>query len=186
MQKVERFAIWLVRIPAWFAATTMLLMMLFVSLDVMMKYLFGYPLPMTLEIVAAYMMPALVFLPMGLVTQTESHLEVELFTQALRPRALAWVRLVGILVGFGLFYVLLVENVEEAIKMTERGEYWDTATMQLPIWLARWFLPIGCVLTLIWLFLHGLNQIAFGLTGRYLLPGSDSLNPDALASNQVD
>lgn len=186
MQKVEGFAIWLVRIPAWTAAGTMLLMMLLVSLDVFMKSVFNHPLPMTLEIVAGYLMPALAFLPLGLVTQTEGHLEVELFTQALSPRMVAWVKLLGILVGFGFFAVLLQQSLIEAVKMTRLGEYWDTATMQLPIWVARWFLPAGCILTLVWLVIHGLNQIAFGLAGRYLFSPSEPFQTDADASHPVD
>ncbi|MGD9863757.1 MAG: TRAP transporter small permease [Pseudodonghicola sp.] len=169
MKLVETTAGWLARTVAALAAILMISMMVLISMDVLMKYLLNTPIPMTLELVAAYFMPAIVFLPLGVITQGEHHLEVELFTQRLKPRALAWVKLFGILVGIIFFAFLLNESLDQAIRMTRRGEYWETATALLPTWIARWFLPLSCVLTLLWLVLHGMNMAVFGLTGKSIL-----------------
>jgi TRAP-type C4-dicarboxylate transport system permease small subunit len=169
MRVIERFAGGLAAASAWIAGAIMLLMMIQISLDVLLKHFLNWPIPMTLETVAAYYMVALVFLPLGQVTRREEHLEVELFTQNLRPRALAAVKLFGCVIGIVYVAILLSEGVAEAVKMTGRGEVWETATVDLEVWPARWFLPVGGALMLLWLVLQGLNHLVFALAGRALI-----------------
>ena len=144
----------------------MVMMMAQVSLDVALKYLLNWPIPMTLETVSAYYMAALVFLPLGLATRDEDHLEVELFTAKLAPRPLAWVKLFGCVFGAVYVGIILSETVAEAIEMTSRGEVWETATVDLPVWPARWFLPVGAALMLVWLVLQAIDHVMFAATGR--------------------
>ncbi|MFO7856300.1 MAG: TRAP transporter small permease [Paracoccaceae bacterium] len=171
MRFVERLAGGLAAASAWIAGAIMLAMMVQISLDVLLKHFLNQPIPMTLETVAAYYMVALVFLPLGQVTRREEHLEVELFTQNLAPRRLALFKLFGCLLGIAYVGVLLGEGTAEAIKMTERGEVWETATVDLQVWPARWFLPVGGGLMLVWLALHAVDHLAFALTGRPLIAG---------------
>ena len=74
MKLLERIAAFGAGLTAWLAGAVMLLMMLQITLDVVCKYLFNWPIPMTLETVATYYMVALVFLPLGQVTRKEDHL----------------------------------------------------------------------------------------------------------------
>ncbi|SFJ16304.1 TRAP transporter small permease [Albimonas pacifica] len=177
MKLLERIAAFGAGLTAWLAGAVMLLMMLQITLDVVCKYLFNWPIPMTLETVATYYMVALVFLPLGQVTRKEDHLEVELFTQNLGPRALGWVKLFGCLIGLAYVGILCNEAIDEALKMTRRGEVWETATMDLQVWPTRWFLPVGGVLMLLWLFLHAVDSVAVALTGRHVLSETDPHGP---------
>lgn len=162
---------------AWLAGAVMLLMMVQITLDVLCKYLLNWPIPMTLETVATYYMVALVFLPLGQVTRKEDHLEVELFTHNLGPRALAWVKLFGCLVGLAYVGILFDEAIASALKMTRRGEVWETATMDLPVWPTRWILPVGCGLMLVWLFLQAIDSIAVGLGRAHVLREPEHSGP---------
>ena len=67
----------------------LVLMMLHIVADVATKYLFNDPIDGTTEIVAAYYMVAVVFMPLAYVTFAEGHLIVELFTSRMSGRPLA-------------------------------------------------------------------------------------------------
>ncbi len=166
MRLIEKTASAAALVSAWVAGAVLLLMMAQVSLDVALKYLLNWPIPMTLETVSAYYMAALVFLPLGLATRDGDHLEVELFTAKLAPRPLAWVKLFGCI--FGMIYVGIIvsETVAEAAEMTGRGEVWETATVDLPAWPARWFLPVGAALMWVWLALQAIDHLTFAAKGR--------------------
>lgn len=171
MNRLVHYANWVARIPAVFAALLVGAMMLLVASDVVLKYLFNAPVPMTLELVAAYFMPAICFLPLGNVTRTESHLEVELFTQTMTGRPLAAIKLFGCLFGiiYGLY--MIEPAIAQAMKMTARGEYWEAANTRMPVWPARWFFPLGIALMILWLFLLAVSHITIVLTGRSPIVG---------------
>lgn len=148
----------------------LVLMMLQVSLDVTSKYLLHKPIPSTLEIVSAYYMVALVFLPLGAVTRDHEHLEVELFTQHLSPRPLAFFKFLGCVIGAVYSFYLLKEGFEEALHKTAIGEVWETATFDIPVWGARWFYPIGAFMTCLYLALYAIDNFYFMMRGEALLP----------------
>ncbi|MCZ4366302.1 TRAP transporter small permease [Sulfitobacter dubius] len=166
MTKVVQIANWVAKIPAVFAALLVGAMMVLVASDVVLKYVFNAPVPMTLELVAAYFMPAICFLPLGNVTRTESHLEVELFTQGMTGRPLAAIKLFGC--AFGIVYGLYMLDpaIAQAMKMTARAEYWEAATVHVPVWPARWFLPLGVTLMILWLFLLAISHLWVLVTGQ--------------------
>ncbi len=145
-------------------------MMMQVSLDVAAKYIFHKPIPSTLEIVSAYYMVALVFLPLGAVTRDHEHLEVELFTQHLAPRKLAFFKFLGCFIGAIYAMFLFKEGLEEAIHQTHIGEVWETATFDIPVWGARWFYPTGAFLTAVYLVLYSIDNLSFMLRGERVLP----------------
>ncbi len=169
MRLLERTAGVLSSVSAFIAGSIMMLMMLQVTLDVLLKHFFNSPVPMTLEMVSSYYMVALIFLPLGDVTRRSEHLEVELFTQHLPSRRLAWFKLFGCV--FGLVYVafMFVQGVQKALKETNRGEVWETATLDLQVWPARWLLPIGCALMFVWLVLQAIDHFYYGMNGRRVI-----------------
>lgn len=121
----------------------MVLMMLHIVADVATKYLFNNPIDGTTEIVAAYYMVAVVFLPLAYVTFTEGHLIVELFTSHMSGRPLA--ALIGCAGLATLAYLLFLvyHTGVEAVLRTEEGEAWETSVDLVAVWPSRWFLTIG-------------------------------------------
>ncbi len=73
---------------------------------------------------------------------------------------------------FGLVYCafMLDASIEQAIKMTQRGEFWEAAFVAFVVWPARWFLPIGVGLMMLWLALQSINHISIIATRNALLP----------------
>lgn len=153
------------------AGLALVIMMVQVTLDVVLKYLFNSPIPATLETVASYYMVAVVYLPLGIVTRDRAHIEVELFTQGLSERRLAWVKgVTGILVAF---YVgaMIYRGTLEAVHMTTIRESWETALWDMYVWPSRWFVPVGCAVMLVYVVLHFIDDLYFAATGRRLIDG---------------
>ncbi|MEC9435467.1 MAG: TRAP transporter small permease [Pseudomonadota bacterium] len=169
MRTIEKIASSISGAVGLIGGAIMLLMMTQVALDVLMKHFFNWPIPTTLETVASYYMVALVFLPLGVVTRDNEHLEVEMFTQKLAPRALSVVKLFGCVIGILYVGTMLDSSIDKAITMTRRGEEWETATVHMQVWPARWFLPLGATLMLVWLALQALDNLSFAVRGVRLI-----------------
>jgi TRAP-type C4-dicarboxylate transport system permease small subunit len=129
----------------------MFLMMAQVGADVAMKYLLNKPIKYTLEMVSSYYMVAVVFLPLGLVTKEKAHVLVELFTQGLSKRGLAIVDTFAYLLAFAYTYLITKQAIRVALEKTEVRESWEAATIDIQVWPARWFLPIGTALMALYL-----------------------------------
>ena len=71
---------------AWLAGVALNLMMLHIAADVVARYIFNSPLHGTVEIVSAYYMVAVVFLPLAMIERSNGHIVVELVTQHLPRR----------------------------------------------------------------------------------------------------
>jgi TRAP-type C4-dicarboxylate transport system permease small subunit len=126
-----------------FAEVAITLMMLHITLEVVMRQVFLQSLDAVPEIVAYYYMGALVFFSLAYVTRANGHISAEIFTSALsaRPREI----LEGV-IAFALFLFMAVfawQTLGEAVSMTRIGELHQAATIYLPKWPPRWFLPIG-------------------------------------------
>lgn len=142
------------------------LMMLQIGADIIGKYAFDKPIPATLEIVAWYYMIATIYLPIAYVQFHRKHLTVELFTQNLEPRKMAWVE--GITSVLALLYVgiLFVLALKSALHETALGEAQDATYFDLPVWPARWLLPIPLFFMMLIILLQGWNDFRFAVTGR--------------------
>ncbi len=119
------------------------LMMLHVVLDVAAKFLLNLPLPGTIEIVSAYYMVGVLFLPLGYVARENEHIYVELFTQKLSPRNLRRLEAaIGLVGGLSMAGVAWLTGLEAAAR-TASGERWETAASLIQVWPSRWILPVG-------------------------------------------
>lgn len=150
---MQTIRLWLDRINTVILALAFLsagMMMFQVTADVMSKYLFNYPIPLTLEAVASFYMVSLIFLPLGLVTRDRGHVGVDLFTRNLPRRARATLDAFGGGLGAAYSTLLLWFTTEEALHQTRIGETWETAFGYVEIWPARWLVPLGCVMMLAW------------------------------------
>lgn len=170
MRAIEAVASRVSGVVALIGGVIIVLMMTLVSLDVAMKYIFHQPITGTLEITSAYFMVALVWLPLGAVTRDHEHLEVELFTQHLPPSKLAWFKLFGCVVGGVYAGIMSFQGFEEAIHQTEIGEVWETATFDIPVYGARWFMPTGAFLAALYLAIYALDNLSFIFRGTRIVP----------------
>ena len=117
-------------------------MMLLVIADVLSSYLLGRQIQNSFEIVAFYLMVALVFLPMGSVELSHEHINTDLMVRAMP----ASVRLVlyGIsqLIGATFVALLSYQTAIDALRSYARNEMVMGTTM-LVTWPSRFLLPVG-------------------------------------------
>jgi TRAP-type C4-dicarboxylate transport system permease small subunit len=169
MKAFERFASKLSTFSAFLAGVAMFLMMVQVSFDVVLKYVFNWPIPMTLETVSSYYMVALVFLPLGIVTRDHEHISVELFTQGLNDKWMAFTNATAGVLASAYVVVMFYRSGQEAIHKTIIQESWETAILDMQVWPSRWFVPIGCALMTIYLLIHVIDNYSFFFRGRRIM-----------------
>ncbi|MCC6718065.1 MAG: TRAP transporter small permease [Acetobacteraceae bacterium] len=157
----------------WLGGIAITLMMLQIGADVVSKYLFNAPIIATLEIVTWYYMVATVFLPVVYIQVHKKHLMVELFTMNWPPRRMA--KLEGIVGVVGFVYVgtLAYLTGDYALHQTLAGEIQDATFFDLPVWPARWMLPLGAGGMALVFLTQGARDLRFGFTGA----GAPSLQP---------
>lgn len=120
-----------------------LLMMLHVTADVIGRTLFHHPLSDTLEIVSAYYMVAIAFLPLAWIARQRGHIIVELFTGWMSKRRVGALDAIVGLVTFFYIAFFTYEVTLVAIDRTHIGETWESATGFVAVWPSRWLVPAG-------------------------------------------
>lgn len=135
--------LWLIaNFLAVIAGAALFLMMIQTVVDVVMKNVFGAPIEGNLEIVSAYHMVAIVFLPLALVELKHEHISVDLVVRVLPP----WMRRVtdtfAYLVCAVFFSMLTWQTWLDAVKAYEIGEILMTSIL-ITIWPAKFSLPAG-------------------------------------------
>lgn len=175
MRIFEKIAGWLCIAGGVLGGVAMFAMMVQVGLDVTLKYLFNYPVRHTLEMVSSYYMVALVFLPLGLVTKDNGHVIVELFTSGLKSTTVALVDAIAAILALVYVSTMALRSYEVAIKKTAIRESWEAATLDMQVWPARWFLPIGCTLMSLYLVVIIWRKLSYYRSGRDPAdPGADA------------
>ncbi|KIZ46846.1 MULTISPECIES: TRAP transporter small permease [Rhodopseudomonas] len=128
---------------AWIGGIGLILMMLHIAVDVVARYIFNAPLHGTVEIVSAYYMVAVVFLPLAMIERSNGHIVVELVTQHLPRRGqdvlIGFVALASA-VYFGAF---AWQTWSDALKKFAVGEQ-ALGSVAITVWPTRFYLPIGC------------------------------------------
>ncbi|MEZ5765573.1 MAG: TRAP transporter small permease [Xanthobacteraceae bacterium] len=142
------------------------IMMLHIGADIIGKSFFDKPVPATLEIVAWYYMIATIYLPIAYVQFHRKHLTVELFTQNLEPRKMAWVEGVTSILAFLYIGTLFVLSFNTAVHETMLGEAQDATYFDLPVWPSRWLLPIPLFVMLLVIVHQGWSDFRHALTGQ--------------------
>lgn len=143
----------------WLALLAGTMMMLHVTLDVVARALFDYPVAGTNEVVSAYYMVAAAFLPWAWIARSNGHIAVELFTRWAPARFNEWLDIVVKIVT--LLYVALFtwQTGSRAIQQVQAGEVWQIPGGFLPIWPSRCLLPLAGGLMVLYLLLRVMSDI---------------------------
>lgn len=118
------------------------LMMLHVSADVVMKYLFNAPIIGTLETVSYYYMVSIVFLPLAMIELRQEHVVVDLLFRRFSKSLQIAVYLFGAALALIYFGMLTYQTFLDAMKASAEKET-VMANFLFYVWPSRWGLPIG-------------------------------------------
>ena len=159
MQAFQRVLDRVVNFGMVLAEISIALMMLHITAEVLLRQIFLHSLDAVPEIVAYYYMAGLVFFALAYVTRANGHISAEIFTELLPPRAREILEGTVALALCLFMAVFTWQTFTEATTMTRIEEVHQAATMLLPKWPPRWFLPIGGGLMAIYALLIAIQKI---------------------------
>ena len=145
LRRSEQLLKWASHALMWLASLLVAAMLVQMIADVVLKYAFNSPIPMTAEMVANYYMVAVVFLPLPLVEFNNASVSVDLFYRmfgAAYRRVLMLLAYLGQLFFFG---ILSYQSFLDALEATQVRKFVYT-DFRLEIWAGTYFLPLGFAL----------------------------------------
>lgn len=119
-------------------------MMFLVTGDVIGRYVFNSPIPAVFEINSHFLMVLVVFFPLAYVHQKREHVFVTLFTDRLPQRGKSLLEGLSALLGFVLYALIGWYGLGKAIQSTRLLEF-IPGIVDVPVWLSKWIIPIGCL-----------------------------------------
>ncbi|MCX7567919.1 TRAP transporter small permease [Sulfitobacter sp. F26169L] len=129
------------------------LMMLHVTTDVLLRFVFNLPIGGTITIVSNYYMVILGFGSLAVAESRGAHVSVEVLTELMPRNVQTGLASMAALLGAVVFGFLTVRTWIEAMAKMELGAAMQQGTMTIPVWPSYFALPLGCglmVLTSLW------------------------------------
>ena len=143
MRKVGRLISWVTSGAIAVASVLVLGLVAHVSLDVVMRYVFGLPLNSTILFVSVYYMVAIAFLPLGLVEETDSHIAVELLVERFPDKFQTVLLFIATVLTAVVTAAVAVRTGQDALVMHNAGAFSIEPSGKIITWPSYFFLPIG-------------------------------------------
>lgn len=146
LSMIDRLSVVVDRVLLAIGCTFLAVMILHITVDVLLRFLFNAAVVGTLETVSYYYIVFAVFLPLAYVERCGEHIRVDLFVQKMPPRAQLALYLLACLIGLGFFGALAYQSLLDALRSTARQET-IMSNFLFYIWPSRWALPLGFAAT---------------------------------------
>lgn len=137
---LDRTTYWL----AMAGSACVLLMMLHITLEVTLRYIFGIVLPGTLIFVANYYMLFVLFLPFALLELKNRHLAVDVLVVHLPPRLQHLLKILARVVTAAIMGAMTVAAWTQAMAKFRLGETIDQGSSSIVVWPGYFALVAGC------------------------------------------
>ncbi|MCE8009554.1 TRAP transporter small permease [Aestuariivita sp.] len=145
------------------------LMMVHVTADVVMRYVFNRPLTGTLTVVTYYYMILATFLPMAFAERRRAHISVEVLTELMPARLRHHLKGWMLLLTAAVMGLIAWRTFDAAIKAWDLGASQIQGATRISVWPAYFALPLGTGLMAAVLLLR---------FGSYLTGRPDGLDED--------
>jgi TRAP-type C4-dicarboxylate transport system permease small subunit len=156
--RLSRYFNWVALSLAGIAIALLVPMMFVVAADVIGRYFFNSPIPAVFEVNSNFLMVLVVFFPLAYVHRHKEHVFVSLFTDNLPPRIIAVLELASVILGAFVFCLIGWFGMEAAVRSTKVLEY-SPGIIDVPVWISKWFVPIGAFAFSIDLLLDGAKHL---------------------------
>ena len=123
------------------AATIILVMALWTTADVTMRFLFNSPIPETVLFCEFFMIP-IIFFGVAYVQAYNGHVKMDILVKRLQPRKGLWFDLVIHILALVIFSLLTWEAAGVAYRSWIYQDY-ASGLLEIPFWPARTALPLG-------------------------------------------
>ena len=129
------------------------LMMLHVTIDIVLRFLFDAPLTGTITFVSHYYMVFLVCLPLAFVERADGHIAVDVVTDRLPERWSYHLRHIALIPSAAVVGLVAYATWDEAVGKYQRGTFLMEQGLEVPIWIGYFALPLGYGLMALYLLL---------------------------------
>ncbi len=153
------------RVASFLAAIVLFAVMLIVSADVAMRYLFNAPFGWTYDLISLYLMSALFYFALSATFAAGAHISVDVIASRLPTRMRRALQVAIALVSAWLFATIAWLAAGRTLADYASGAA-TSGEVLWPSWLSDVLVPIGCGLLTLRLLLHGLTHAATLATGR--------------------
>lgn len=147
IQALEKFS----RLLLLIAGMACVAMLALINLDVFLKYAANQPIPGTLECVAYYFMPLIVFCAFAHVQQHRQNIEISLLTDQLPRKPALFLETAAKLLSLVYLAIFIWAGLLAAAHTTEIGETTGIVHFELPVWPPRWLVPVVMAATFFWM-----------------------------------
>lgn len=143
--------------------------MLIVTADVSMRYVFNRPFGWSYDLIGSYLMVGLFYLVVSSAYRVRAHINVDILHVALSPAGRRVADLVTHLVGLAVFGLIAWTGFDAALAAYVDGDRLSGA-YAWPTWPALALVPLGGGLLAVRLALHAVAECIGIATGRDLIP----------------
>lgn len=150
---------WPIKLLLWLALLVGLLMMLHIAIDVAGRVIFNQPLSGTTEIVSAYYMVAVAYLPLAWIARKDDHIVVELFTRKVSGRSRLYLDIFTHTVTLAYISFFAWQTSLAAMEETHVNEQWESAHGFIMVWPSRWLLPVSAFMMAAYLLLRIIRDV---------------------------
>lgn len=149
-------------------------MMVHVSVDVTLRYLFSAPPPGTITLVSSYYMVVLVCAPLAFVERINGHISVEVLTEQFPSRVSHHLYNITYLLSAVVTAIVAYATWQEAVSKYMLQAFIMEQRFRVPIWYGYFALPLGYGLMTLYLLL----KFAAYLTGQPIEPYRNDSDDD--------
>ena len=131
------------RAASTLAGVAVLAIVVLITYDVAMRYLFEQP-QLFVDEVASFLELFVIFAGLAYTFRTGSHVRVDLLTGRLPGRARGWLRLSGLVLGLVFLAIVIWTTAQSAVTAYRYGRV--SAVMLYPLWAPMALIPLGLAL----------------------------------------
>ena len=147
--KIDRFFLFI-------AAGTIFLMMVWIFIDVILRYFFNRPIAGTMEITGEYLLVIIVYLSISFTQKQNGHVNVDLLLNKLSKGTKRIVGLITNLAALFLFIILGINNFQEGLKNFAK-DIRSPGVLDYPLAPALMIISLGILLLSIRLLFDSIN-----------------------------
>lgn len=169
MKSLQSALVLVERIATGIAAIVMFAVMIIVSADVFMRYVFNSPFSWAYDLISLYLMAAVFFLVLSHAYIAGAHVSVDILQQKLHAKPFRATEVITTAASFVIFVLIAWVGWQRVVDSFEQGDVLAGA-IPWPTWPALALVPFGCGLLAIRLAINFVGHLASLLTGRDLIP----------------
>lgn len=165
MEKIDRLIAQVERTVIILSCVCLLGIMLIVTVDVMMRYLFASPLGWSYDLISLYLATLLFFAAVSDTFRRGSHVKIELFDKLGSIRVRAALETIGFLSALTLFYIMFEVSLEDGVKSFLGGDVLSGA-IAWPTWIPYIIASVGFGLLSIRILFTVAERVQVFVTGQ--------------------